>query len=210
MDPVKEHIYQAYNEFIAENRRRPSSIDTFLGASGIESPDFHKSFERLKDVEIGFWTDTFEATRQQLESEEIYKTYSIREKLLAFYFTWIEYLKLYRDYVRWAYEQAHIWEMWPSSMHSFQKQFTEYANELVREGKMTEEVADRPIVTDYYGKWLWMQVQFIVKFWLRDTSADFQNTDAAVEKAVNFAMDMINSNYVDSFFGLSKFVIQKW
>jgi hypothetical protein len=210
MEPQKQLIYQHYANYVTQNKGRPLFLFRFLDATNVDESEFRSLFKSFKQLEREFWLDLFNVAKTQIESEEIYLEYSIRERLLAFYFTWIEYLKEYREYIQWTYNHKYVWDMWPGSMTFFQKHFKTFIQELVKEGKMSQEVADRPVITDYYGNLLWLQLQFVLKFWLRDKSENFDNTDAAIEKAVNFSMDMINSNYVDSFFGLSKFVIQKW
>lgn len=210
METEKDQIYRAYVQYVMENRGRPMFLFRFLEAAKIDEDLFRKYFKSCRELEKSLWSDLFLLTRKLIESEEVYLDYSIREKLLAFYYTWIEYLREYRTFLQWSYDHKHVWEISPSSLDSFQKLFKKYASDLVQEGKQTLEVAERPFITDYYGNGLWLQMQFILKFWLRDSSAEFENTDAAIEKAVNFSMDIINSNAVDSFFGLSKFVVQKW
>ena len=43
---------------------------------------------------------------------------------------------------------------------------------------------------------------------LKDKSKNFEDTDALIEKTVNFSFDVMRSNGIDSFFDLAKFHIQ--
>ena len=48
----------------------------------------------------------------------------------------------------------------------------------------------------------------MLKFWKDDSSADFEKTDAAVEKSVNLAFDLIGKGAVDSVVDFAKFLYQ--
>jgi hypothetical protein len=49
---------------------------------------------------------------------------------------------------------------------------------------------------------------FLLIFWKDDTSAGFEKTDAAIEKSVNLAFDLIGKGAVDSIFDFAKFLYQ--
>jgi hypothetical protein len=79
---------------------------------------------------------------------------------------------------------------------------------LVLEGISSEEIANRQLIVDKYKYMMWIQPVSIFKFWVRDGSENFEDTDALIEKAVNFSFDLMRSNGMDSFFDLAKFHIQ--
>lgn len=96
----------------------------------------------------------------------------------------------------------------PLFLKSFKSEFLSWANNLVIEGKDTDEIANRPFISDRYGEALWIQTLFILNFWRNDESAGFVQTDAAIEKAVNVAFDLMGRGAVDSIMDLAKFIFQ--
>ena len=80
--------------------------------------------------------------------------------------------------------------------------------EILLQGKETEEIMDRPIIGDRYSEGLWIQTLFILQFWANDESKDFEKTDAAIEKAVNVAYDLMGKSPLDSMFDFAKFLFQ--
>ena len=84
----------------------------------------------------------------------------------------------------------------------------EAISNLVEEGVATQEIAKRLYITDKYHYALWSQPVSIIKFWVKDESKNFEDTDALIEKTVNFSFDLMNPNGFDSFFDLAKFHIQ--
>jgi AcrR family transcriptional regulator len=210
MEPIKEQIIDKYIEYVSQHGKRPFSIASFAESAGIEEAEFRKHFTSFGNLEKEFWSQLFEMTVRQLYDEELYASYSIREKMLALYYTWLEYLKTYRKYTEYVFSRERIWQMWPSEFESLKKDFAAFIKEIIREGKISGEIADRMVITDYYHHAIWMQFVFVHKFWVRDKSEGSENTDAAIEKAVNFGMDLMERNPIDSFFDLSRFVVQKW
>jgi hypothetical protein len=153
--------------------------------------------------------DYLRQTLLTLESDEVYQTYSVREKLLAFYYTWIEVLKKDRSYVVYSYKGLkQPVARYVGPLQPFKNAFYNYATELILEGRESKEVIIRPVVSDRYVDGLWLQCLFILDFWVNDLSRGFENTDTAIEKSVNTSFDLIGKSVVDSVLDLAKFVYQ--
>jgi hypothetical protein len=202
-------IFEAYIQYLLEHEKRPVSVFHFAKTVGLKEAEFYDKFSSFVDLEGKLWLKCFEDTMARLENEEVYATYTIREKLLAFYYTLLEVLKEHRSFFRFYFENEHVLEFWPDSLSPFKEAFTAYAATLVEEGKTTGEIANRIFVTDRYADLLWLQAIFVIKYWIKDQSEGFEKTDVAVEKAVNFSMDLMTSNSLDSFIDLTKFLFQK-
>lgn len=208
MDKTQKRIIDAYTHYVVENKNQPSSIESFASELKLKESTFLKHFSSFNQLQQDFWSILFDDTIQKIESEEIYQTYSVNEKVLAFYFTWIEALKEYRSYAIYVLGQERIYELYPSDFDTFKKRFNVYISNLVEEGVATQEIAKRLYITDKYHYVLWSQPVSIIKFWVKDESKNFEDTDALIEKTVNFSFDLMNPNGFDSFFDLAKFHIQ--
>lgn len=157
-----------------------------------------------------FWSTIVQKTREAVETDEVFSSYSVFEKVLAFYYTLIELLKPHRAAIVKIYEDVYFWKIWPDEVDKMKVPFEGYVDELIAEGLHQREVADRPLVTGYYQHALWFQLMFILKFWVHDKSENCENTDVAIEKAVRLAFDLMGYNTMDSLFDLTKFVMKKW
>jgi hypothetical protein len=93
-------------------------------------------------------------------------------------------------------------------LYLLKKSFKEFGSELIREGRATEEVVNRPFITDRYTDGLWLQVIFVLNFWIKDPSKSFEQTDVAIEKAVNTSFDLLGRTPLDSVFDFAKFLFQ--
>lgn len=204
----KQKIVDAYIEFLLENEKRPASVYKFAKSLKIKESDFYKHFNSLDTLENEIWKEWFEQTVTKIEADETYAGFSAREKFLTFLFTWIESLKDHRSYALFVYKHKKPYETEPAAFGEFKKAFLEYARNIIAEGRSVQELAERPFISEQYHKTLWWQVLFIFRFWACDSSKDFEKTDAAIEKTVNFAFDTMTKNAVDSFFDFAKFIVQ--
>jgi hypothetical protein len=73
---------------------------------------------------------------------------------------------------------------------------------------MKEEIAGRSKLSDNYDSLFWYQFMFLLDFWRKDGSTDFERTDEAIEKSVNLSFDLIEKNALDSAFDFGKFIFQ--
>ncbi len=205
----REKIKKAYVEYLLENGSRPPSAFKLTKSLKLTEADFYTEYNSLEAVEADVWVGMFEEAHTQTVSQDVYEKYMVREKLLSFYYTWIEILKQNRSFVLYtAREPRKRGEVVPSAMYSFKKSFVAYANELIQEGRATGEVINRPFLTDRYADGFWFQLLFVLQFWIKDHSQNFEQTDAAIEKAVNTSFDFIGKSAFDSLFDLAKFVYQ--
>jgi len=208
MDKTREKIVHEYIKYLLENRKQPASILAFVDTLKLKEGTFYKYFKSFGDLERSFWESIFQEVKSSIEEQEVYQSYSINEKLLAFYYSWIEKLRDHRSYAIYVSKKERFYEFYPSEFKLFKKSFVDFASMLIEEGLSTEEIAKRQFITDKYKDLLWYQPVSIFKFWAKDDSDGFEETDALIEKTVNFSFDLMRSNSLDSFFDLAKFHIQ--
>ncbi|WP_226390186.1 TetR family transcriptional regulator C-terminal domain-containing protein [Penaeicola halotolerans] len=202
-------IKEAYITYLLEHGQAPASVFKFAKLLKMKEEDFYNYYNSFEGVESAIWTDIFGETKSRLDQDKTYIQYSVREKLLAFYFTWLEVLKSNRSYIQYSLQQIKEKKsLDPTVLKGFKSAFKQYAEELMSEGKETDEVVARPVISDRYADLLWMQAMFLLNFWQKDTSKGFERTDAAVEKAVNLFFDLIGKSALDSMLDFAKFIYQ--
>lgn len=204
-----EKIKQAYIEFFLENGIHPPSVYSFakkLKMKEVEFYDHYNSFELLEsDIWLGFLKETI----TKIEADSVYATYSVREKMLAFYYTWIEILKNNRSYTSQTWRLIDKRKLkTPVFMTNLKVGFKEYTRDLVMEGKESKEVTPRRFLDERYPDAFWLQLLMILDFWVKDKSKGFENTDAMIEKSVNTSFDLMGSTALDSVLDFAKFMYQ--
>jgi hypothetical protein len=208
MDADKQAYFDLYSEWIERKKRRPFTVYQFLKNTGFAEARFFGLFKSIHDLERQLLGACFDETMQSLTSDPVYMSYTVREKLLSFYFTLIEQMKNHRSTVKYLLKQSGSFSIFTGPWALFKSSFLKYAAELVEEGRVTGEIADRPFILSQYPASLYHQLMSVLRFWSRDESADLQDSDAVIEKHLRFSFDLMQSNGLDSLFDLSKFLIQ--
>ncbi|MFD2202543.1 TetR/AcrR family transcriptional regulator [Shivajiella indica] len=202
-------IINGYIEYVLEQGQEPVSIYKFAKELKMKEEEFYAYFTSFDAIKSAVWGKLFDTTIQNLESQEVFKEYSAREKLLGFLFTLVEELKKNRSYLLSLYaDHKDLKKLLPKEVKTFKSKFKDFANEIILEGKETDEIASRPIISDKYDEALWLQVWFVFQFWLNDSSPSFEKTDAAIEKSVNLAFDLMGKSALDTFIDFAKFLYQ--
>lgn len=201
-----EKVTAAYRESVLTSGK-PASVFTFCKTLGITEGDFYKHFASFEAVEKAIWKNLIDETRARMEADADYQGFGAREKILTFYFMLVEAMKADRSFML---HQLKGWKqpMMPSFLKGFKTAFDEWINSVLNAGKVSGEVATRPYLDKQYDVLFWMNFMFILQFWAHDESANFEKTDAAIEKSVNLAFDLIGKGILDNALDFGKFLYQ--
>ncbi|OOG77255.1 TetR family transcriptional regulator C-terminal domain-containing protein [Algoriphagus sp. A40] len=202
-------ILEGYKNHVLEHGSEPASVFKFAKDLKMKEEEFYTYFTSFASIKSSVWVSIFETTLEQIEAQEVYQEYSVREKFLSFLFTWIEELKKNRSYLLSLYQnKTKSFQSLPSDTKEFKAKFKDFAGEIILEGKESQEIASRPFISERYDEALWLQVAFVFRYWLDDRSPRFEKTDAAIEKSVNLAFDLMGKSAFDSFLDFAKFLYQ--
>jgi len=204
---LKVKIRSEYLDQVLREGRNPTSVYLFAKELGMQELDFYQYYNSFDAIAIDIWEDLFDQTIGRIESSDEYAAFTVRERILTFYYTIIEILKGQRSYVSYS---SKGWFKPGNNLpakKAVQKKLSPYFEKLVFQGFENGELADRTKISDYYQKALIVQFWFILEFWLKDESKDFEDTDAVIEKAVNLGLDLMKENTLDKAFDFAKFLI---
>ena len=208
---MKELIRKGFIKQYLEDGKTLESVYAFCKKLKIEEDSFYKSYNSLEMVERDIWVGFHEETMTTLNADATYQNYSAREKLLAYYFSLIHKFRQNRSYILLQKKKMEIDMDMLKNNHltSFKKSFEEYVKEILIQGIGEKEVIERKFITDKYPYGFWLQLLFVVNYWIKDESPDFEQTDAAIEKAVNLSFRLIGENTLDSIIDFGKFILQR-
>lgn len=205
---MEQKIIDAYIAYLLENDEQPKSVFAFAKALDMDENEFYKHFASFAAIEkhILFWL--FTETKNQLEADEIFNGYGAREKMLAFFYTWVERARNYRSYLVHLHNRNKIHPPVPAYLDGVKDGFKEFTQAIINEGITNNEVVERKFISDKYSGGLWVQFGFIHQFWLKDDSKDFEKTDAAIEKSVQLSFELISKGVLDVAIDFGKFLFQ--
>jgi AcrR family transcriptional regulator len=197
-----------YRAFLLREGKKPSSVFAFCQELGIPEVDFYNHFGSFDAIEKSIWQRYFATTRERLEEDEAFSSFTVREKILTFYFTLVETLKNDRSFVL---QQINSWKkpgLPPSCLKDFRNSFSEWIKGVIAQGIQAGEIPKRPYLDERYHLLFWPHFLFVLEFWSRDDSAGFEKTDAAIEKSVNLAFDLMGKGILDNALDFGKFLYQ--
>ena len=201
-------LQSAYIEYLLTNGKRPVSVFKFCLDVGIKEDDFYQQVGSFDGLERQIWKGFIEDTISRLNRDESFKSFDTREKVLAFYYSLFEKLRLHRSYCLFQLENSRKPELIPQYIRDFKLDFEAFFESILNEGKAKGEVATRPVLDKRYPQLFWIHLGFLLLFWKDDSSPGFEKTDAAIEKSVNLAFDLVGKGAVDTAIDFAKFLYQ--
>lgn len=207
----KDRIKQAYLDFVLNEGHPPQSVFKLTQQLGIAEQEFYVHYPNFEAIDRELWADFGHRARTAAASEPVWEGYSSREKLLAFYYTLLEILKQNRSYALMSLRRSlkKMPGLTPRVLDDFRQDFEIFVSDLLAAGRVSGEIANRPLVQDGYPRFFWQQVLFVLGFFAKDDTVNFERTDAAVEKAVTLSFDLVGRNTLDSAFDFVRFLVRR-
>jgi hypothetical protein len=205
---TKQKIQNAYIDYILTEGKKPASVFSFAKKNKFAEEEFYKHFGSFETIESSVWADFFLSTIKEIQEQEVWSTYTVREKALSFYYSFFELLKKQRSFVDYSMRHFKKCLRTPVPLKEAKEIFEEFSIALIQEGLESGEINDRKFISDRYKDALWMQVAFLLNFWIKDYSKDFEKTDEAIEKGVNVTFDLFQRTPIDNLFDYGKFLAQ--
>jgi len=205
---TKQKIQNAYIDYVLTEGKKPASVFFFAKKNKFAEEEFYKHFGSFNSIDGAIWADLFTETIKEVKEQEVWAGYSSREKALSFYYSFFELLKAKRSFV--TYSMAHFKKglKTPEQLKESKQIFEEFSIELIQEGLESGEISDRKFISDRYKDALWIQVAFLLNFWIKDYSLGFEKTDEAIEKGVNVTFDLFQRTPIDNLLDYGKFLAQ--
>jgi AcrR family transcriptional regulator len=205
----QDKIVNAYITFLLSEGKQPATVYKFCSDLGIQEEAFYGHFGSFDGLEQFVWKRFADRTVLRLRADESFLTFDTREKILAFYYTLLEELKSSRSLVLFRLQHVTRFEGFtPTYLKGFKTSVEDFFGSVLAEGKERGEVANRPYLDKRYPQLFWLHLGFILHFWRDDNSAGFEQSDAAVEKSVNLAFDLIGKGAIDAAIDFGKFLYQ--
>jgi hypothetical protein len=126
--------------------------------------------------------------------------------MLTFFYTFFELLTLNRSYVLYTLRENQNTMSNMEQLKGLRKHVKGFAKELImqRNEDKTNIILERS--ETIYSEGAWIQMLFLLKFWMDDDSAGFEKTDMAIEKSVNTIFDVFDNTPLDAVLDFGKFL----
>lgn len=199
-------IQDAYIDYVLTNNEEPKSVYIFAKQLGITEQEFYAFYSSFVAVEKAIWADLTIKTITEIQQQEVWATYTSREKILAFFYAYIELLKTRRSFVVYSLKKSRTRVSAPEVLDDVRNVFETFAENIIKSGLESGELADRRFLSKRYKDALWVQFGIILNFWVNDSSNNFEKTDEAIERGVNVTFNLFQRSPLDDLIDYGKFV----
>lgn len=204
-----DEIEAAFIDHVLNEGTRPASVYAFakkLGTDESELYNYFTSFEHLEQLIVKSHIDHAIAS---IKSGPEYNGFTTQDKLLTFYYALFGILRNRRSFLLLIWPNQMGLAPWHGKgLRTFTSAFSLFAEELILEGKTNGSIPTRQFIDKGYTELFTANFVFLLNFWKEDKSANFEKTDAAIEKSVDLLFKAVGNGLLDTAFDFAKFVYQ--
>ena len=201
-----EGIRKAYIDFVLTEGEQPKSVYVFAKKNKMPEEEFYKFFASFDGIEQNIWTDLVVKTIAEIKTQEVWPQYSSREKALSFFYSFFELLKGSRSFAVYSVRKQPKTFSTPTIFQGMKDAFEGFCKDLITEGIESNELSERKFFSNRYKDALWVQLVFVLHFWINDNSTGFERTDEAIEKGVNVTFDLFQRSPIDNLIEYGRFL----
>ena len=202
----KDGIIALYMDYVLENETTPKTVYKFSKINNFSEEDFYNFFGSFEALEKAIWERFYEHTMNLIQQSPDYLSLTNREKMLTFYFTFFEMLLANRSYVLFILRKKGNKLETLDQLKGLRRQVKGFATGLIREENEEKQNKILKRSETVFSEAAWLQLLFLLKFWLNDNSPKFESTDVAIEKSVNTVFDVFDNTPLERVLDFGKFL----
>ena len=198
-----------YMNDVLESSQAPTSIYKFCKSHGISETLFYSYFASFEILRMHVWRSFFTMSLDLCNKNKEFPTYDSKEQLLMTLFTFFELLTANRSYLLIAVNKNKKSLEGLKDLKELRKVYKKFIAELsaVKSDKKTGRFSFRSDKVMAEGAWL--QLLFLIQFWLKDTSPSFEKTDVAIEKSVQAMFELVDLAPLTKVLDFGKFLVKE-
>lgn len=203
---TKERAIATYMEYVLENETVPKSVFKFCKEIRVKEEEFYALFGSFDGLQKSIWNQFFENTINLIEQDKQYETYSGKDKMLSFFFSFFELLNLNRSYVLFVLNngQGNMEKL--AQLRGLRTQIKNYGATLVEERNAQKNLKILKQNSKIVSEAVWVQFLLLLKFWKEDNSPGLEKTDIAIEKSVSTVFEVFDNTPLERIIDLGKFL----
>ncbi len=202
----KKILIGLYMDHVLEQEKTPKSVYKFAKENKITEDQFYEYFGSFEGLKKGVWSQFYLNTMEIITKSAEFDSFTPREKLLTFYYTFFELLSANRSYVLLSLSESSDTLKNLEQLKTLRRQVKSFSKELIQEGNEEKNTKFLQQSETIFSEAAWVQFLFILKFWLDDNSAKFESTDMVIEKSVNTVFDLFDNTPLERVVDLGKFL----
>lgn len=206
---TEDRLIEMYMDYVLEHETVPKSIYKFCKLNKIEEADFYKFFGSVEGLQKAIWKKFYTNTGHLLNKNKEYESFSNKDKMLTFFYTFFELLTLNRSYVLFTLREHKSMLKNLDQLKGLRKHIKAYATDLIEDGNAGKNLKITKHNPKLFSEGAWIQFLFVLKFWMEDSSPGFEKTDMAIEKSINTIFDVFDNTPLENIIDFGKFLYKE-
>ncbi|MCW1953115.1 MAG: TetR family transcriptional regulator C-terminal domain-containing protein [Flavobacteriia bacterium] len=202
-------IVSSYMTYVLDHDKKPATVYAFCKQHDIVESEFYQFFGNIEAIEKGVWEDFYSHTMTLLEKGSDFNAATSRDKMLSFFFSFFELLTLNRSYVLYSLQSHKNMLHSLSTLKGLRAHFKSFATDLIELDNSSKSSKLTQFQPRIFSEAAWVQLLFTIKFWMQDSSANFEKTDVLIEKSINTVFEVFDNTPLEQVFDLGKFLFKE-
>ena len=213
-DASQQKILELYSNYVLRNNKKPLNVFTFCEDHEISETDFYFYYANFEKLESDYLRFFMEETLRLIAEEENYHQQNAKHKMLSFYYTFFEQLTMNRSLVIYLLESDKNNLQNVKKLLPLKKDFQLFIRSLdISEPMMESTTESMAKIERLKNKGIeelyWGHFMATLKFWLDDTSSNFEKTDIFIEKSVDTSFEFLEVKPLKKLVDLGKFLFKE-
>ncbi|WP_295182124.1 TetR family transcriptional regulator C-terminal domain-containing protein [uncultured Christiangramia sp.] len=204
--PSEDRLIAIYMDYVLVNESTPRSVYKFAKENDITEQEFYEFFGSFDGLRKKIWDKFFDNALSVMEKAPDYHSFSNREKLLTFFYTFFEVLTANRSYVLYALSEHKDRMKNLEQLKGLRRKMRSFAKDLIADGNSDKSFKIFEQSETVFSEGVWVQFLFLLKFWMEDNSPSFESTDVAIEKSVHTVFDLFDNTPLERVVDFGKFL----
>ncbi|QOW09268.1 TetR/AcrR family transcriptional regulator [Kaistella flava (ex Peng et al. 2021)] len=211
---TQEKILDLYSKYVLRNNKKPLNVFTFCDDHEISESEFYFYYANFDQLEADYLKYFMQQSLLLISNEENYEEDDAKTKMLSFYFTFFEQLTINRSLVIYLIGSDknnldNLKKLW-----SLKKEFQQFIRSLdISEPLMESQNENMAKMERFKNKGIeelyWGHFLTTLKFWIEDTSSNFEKTDIFIEKSVDTSFELFEIKPLKKLIDLGKFLFNE-
>ena len=214
INETQEKILDFYSKYVLRNNKKPLNVFTFCEEHNMSESEFYGYYANFEQLEEDYLRFFLQQSIMLISAEENYIHDLPKNKMLSLYFTFIEQLTMNRSLIIYLLgsEKNNLTQL--KKVWSLKPDFVAFVKSLDLSTPMIDVENDKmEKLEKFKNKGIeelnWGNFLAILKFWLEDTSPNFEKTDIFIEKSVDTGFELLDVKPLRKLVDLGKFLFDE-
>ncbi|QBO58893.1 TetR family transcriptional regulator C-terminal domain-containing protein [Chryseobacterium salivictor] len=211
---TQEKILDIYSKYVLRNNKKPLNVFTFCDEHELDESQFYFFYANFDQLEADYLKYFMNQSILLISKEEDYEGDDAKTKMLSFYYTFFEQLTMNRSLVIYLIgsDKNNLDHL--KKLCTLKKEFQSFIKTLaISQPLMESQNENMAKIERFKNKGIeelyWGHFLTTLKFWIEDTSSNFEKTDIFIEKSVDTSFELFEIKPLKKLVDLGKFLFNE-